>query len=56
MNPYLIIVGLPLVSGIVGAVYIWNTPKYASKPLPEMHWRTEKPRHEIVQEETEIAA
>jgi hypothetical protein len=54
MNPYLIIVGLPLVCSIVGAIYIWNTPRYAAKPLPNMEWRTEKPLPRVeVDAETE---
>ena len=57
MSPYLIIVGLPLLSAIVGAIYIWNTPKYAAKPLPDVSaWRDEKPRVEDAETEDAKAA
>lgn len=57
MSPYVIIIGLPLVSGIIGAIYIWNTPRYAAKPLPDISaWREEKPRvMNHLDEETEDA-
>jgi len=56
MSPYLIIVGLPIACGIVGLVHVWRAPRYVAKPMPNMEWRTEKPRQEFVQEQTEVAA
>jgi hypothetical protein len=57
MSPYLIIVGLPLICSIVGAIYIWRTPKYAAKPVPDVSkWREEKPRVDMDAEMEEQAA
>jgi hypothetical protein len=56
MNPILVIVGLPIVCGIVGLIHVWRAPRYAAKPMPEMNWRTNKPRVDISEEMEELAA
>ena len=56
MSPLLIVVGLPLVCGIVGAIYIWHAPKYIRTPMPELNWRTGRPRIEMDLEMEEQAA
>ena len=58
MSPLLIIVGLPLISSIVGAIYIWHAPKYIRTPMPELSWRngTERPRVDMDAETEELAA